>query len=55
MTRAIEYVSLDVTERLHRPFPTGQRPPVVGRSSEEPLGRLAGDERGGERSISMED
>lgn len=50
MTRAIEYLSLDVTERLHRPFPVGQHPPVANRSSQEPTGRHAENERRGEGS-----
>ncbi|CAM9582807.1 unnamed protein product, partial [Laminaria digitata] len=51
MTRAIEYLSLDVTERLHRPYPTtGQHPPAASRLSGEALGRHAEDERAGDNN-----
>ena len=50
MTRAIEYLSLDVTERLHRPCPVGQHPPVANRSPQQQIRRCVEGERGGERT-----
>ena len=49
MTRAIEYLSLDVTERLHRSRATGRHPPETNRSPGEPPDLQAEDEWLGEK------